>query len=197
MIGFRLFAVGLILGLAACGLSEANRQTGIAEKVPASSSAIAPLDACKLISPQELGEIFAGRTFVIDNSGPVARNQQGGANKNALTTCTFVSAGVSVEDKNVVTLLVKTAPNDAAHHSTEVMKAGVKQLGLGVEPSDIPGLGDGAYWVNLGTRRSAVQVNVKHDPRIWLVVSESSSGQDVSTTVARLSDIARRVLPRI
>jgi hypothetical protein len=77
------------------------------------------------------------------------------------------------------------------------MKTGVLSVSPGAQPADIPGLGDGAYWVNLGGQRSGVSVNVKHDPRTWLTVSESSSGQDVSLTVDRLTAIARGVLARL
>jgi hypothetical protein len=185
------------MALAACGPAESNTQNVAAVPAPASPASNTQLDACALVLPQELADIFSGRSFVIDNSGPTARNQPGGASRNMTTSCTFVSAGASVQEMMVVSLLVTVAPNDGAQQTIEAMKAGVVQLGLGAEPTDIPGLGDGAYWVNLGGQRTAVTVNVKHDPRIWLAVSESSRGQEVSMTVGHLGDVARRVLSRL
>ncbi|MFM7067490.1 MAG: hypothetical protein ACKO0U_11800 [Gammaproteobacteria bacterium] len=94
-----------------------------------------------------------------------------------------------------VTVIVTTAPSDGAQRTVEQMKAGLQSLGMKAVPTDLPGLGDGAYWVNLGSdRRSAVAVNVNHEPRTWLTVSESSADQEVAITVERLAEIARRVL---
>jgi hypothetical protein len=190
-------AVGLAMALAACGPAESNTQNVAAVPAPASPASNTKLDACALVLPQELADIFSGRSFVIDNSGPTARNQPGGASRNMTTSCTFVSAGASVQEMMVVSVIVTVAPDDGAQQTIEAMKAGVESLGLGADPADIPGLGDGAYWVNLGGQRTAVTVNVKHDPRIWLAVSESSRGQEVSMTVGHLGDVARRVLSRL
>ena len=78
------------------------------------------------------------------------------------------------------------------------MKAGVASLGVAARPVDITGLGDSAYWVNLGSdRRSAVAVNVQRNPRYWLSVSESSSGQEEAVTVSRLTEVAKAALGRL
>lgn len=187
----------LMLALAGCSpADEGASAPGAPAPGPASAATAAAPDACQLVAPAELAEIFSGRTFVVDTSSP-APPPPSGPGRNMIATCTFVSEGASVADMMVLTLLVTIAPRDSAQASVEAMKTGVLSVSPGAQPADIPGLGDGAYWVNLGGQRSGVSVNVKHDPRTWLTVSESSSVQDVSLTVDRLTAIARGVLARL
>jgi hypothetical protein len=116
----------------------------------------------------------------------------------AVTSCTFVSRGASIRDMVTVSVMVVTSPSDAAQRSTEQMKQGATSLGLNAKPIDLPGLGDAAYWVNLGSAsRSAVAINVKQGSRRWLTVGESSSGQSVDETVARLTTIAKSALGKL
>jgi len=194
-------AAALSLALGACSPTGAGPQASGAEASgpqpsDAPAAAAAAPDACQLVGLPELSEIFSGRTFVVDTGSP-APPPPAGPGRNMIATCTFVSEGASVADMMVVTLLVTIAPSDSAQATLEAMKAGVLSVSPGAQPADIPDLGDGAYWVNLGGRRSGVSVNVRHNPRTWLTVSESSSGQEVGLTVDRLTRIARGVLARL
>lgn len=193
MIRLHIPAAALALMLAGCGEPQPP-QPQAADPAPAAAAADTALDACRLLTPEALSGVFAGRSFVVDTTSPAPRNRPGGAGRNAITSCTFVSEGTSPQDMMAVTLTVTTAPNDQAQPSVEKMKAGLAQLAQKAEPVDIPGLGDGAYWVNLGARRSAVTVNVRRNPRIWIALSESSNGQDVTQTVDRLTSLARQAL---
>lgn len=185
-------AVSLCLG--ACAEPEVDHQRESA----AVSAGTQAIDACDLLSPGELGEIFLSRVFTVNNEGPVPRNQPGGPNRSSVTSCTFVSDTVSPQDMLSITVVLSIAPSDARQPTTAAMKSGVTSLGIGATPVDIAGLGDDAYWVNLGSdRRSAVAVNVRHEPRMWLTVSESSAGQEVQLTVERLTGLARRALARL
>lgn len=192
-----MLIAGFALWLCAC--SDSGKGDAAA---PAATAAgvvdFQDLDACNLVSSEELAGIFSGRSFAVDDSNPAPRSRKGGPDENSFTSCTFITADLSPSEMMAVTVLVTIAPGDDRQQSIQAMKSGVTGLGLGAMPVDVPGLGDGAYWANLGSdRRSAVAVNVKHDPRIWLTVSESSSGQEVGLTVERLTGVAQRVLERL
>jgi hypothetical protein len=59
-------------------------------------------------------------------------------------------------------------------------------------------VGDAGYWFNIGNdRRSGVVVNVMRNPRYWLSVSESSTGQEEAVIVSRLTEVARKALGRL
>jgi len=52
--------------------------------------------------------------------------------------------------------------------------------------------------VNLGSaQRSSIAVNVKHAPRQWLTVGESSAGDRVEESVDRLTKSARKALAQL
>jgi hypothetical protein len=196
----------LALALVSCGnpaptAQETASNTAAPATEPsatAETTAAATPDACDLVTPDELAAIFTGRSFAIDNTSPAPRNTPASPGRNAITSCTFVSPGASVKDMITVSVILTTAPSDKAQQTIDRMKAGVASLGMAATPVDIAGLGDGAYWVNLGSdRRSGVAVNVQRNPRYWLSVSESSSGQEEATTVSRLTEIARQALGRL
>jgi len=200
------FALSTAL-LAACGGGTVEKSA--ADAPPSSTVAVSgntdahasrtgtTADACLMISPADLAEVFAPRTFVVDTSGPVSRNQPGTAKTNTITSCTYTS-GTTMRDMMTINLTVVTAPNDAAHATVEQMKQGVAALGLNATPVDIASLGDAAYWVNLGSaQRSAIAVNVKHAPRQWLTIGESSAGDRVEESVDRLTKIARKALEQL
>ena len=66
-----------------------------------------------------------------------------------------------------------------------------------MELKTVDGLGDGAYWFNIGgNSRSGIVLSVMRNPRHWLAVSESSSGQEEAVTVSRLSAVAKAALGR-
>lgn len=165
--------------------------------VAAGPARAADVDACTLVKAEEVGKIFGSRAFTIDTSNPM-RSMPGGPRRNAVSSCTFTSAGATPRDMMSVTVTLTTAPSDRAQASIERMKAGVALLSPPVKTTDVPGLGDGAFWFNPGsTRRTAVTLNVKHDPRQWLAVSESSSGQAVDKTVECLRAVALQALGRL
>lgn len=181
------------LSCAACG-APSNEPASVSSQTPETQDRTQAIDACGLVTPEALGALFEGRSFVIDHTSPSPRNRAGAPGQNTITSCTFVSAAPEVRDILAITILVTIAPSDGAHQSVAAMKAGAQSLGLS-PPVDIPGLGDGAYWVNAGTaQRSAIAINVQHNPRIWLTVSESSVGQDTALTVDRLTAVARQAL---
>lgn len=157
----------------------------------------ADVDACTLIKAEEVSKIFGARTFTVDTSNPM-RSMPGGPRRNAVSSCTFTLAGPTPRDMIVVSLTLTTAPSDRALASIERMKAGVALLSPPVKTTDVTGLGDGAFWFNPGSeRRTAVTLNVKHNPRHWLAVGESSAGQPVEKTLERLKAVARLALARL
>lgn len=192
--------------LTACGGGTADRSVADnpSSRVAAGSNNDAPasrpgpaVDACTMISPADLADAFAPRTFVIDTSGPVSRNTAGTPKTNAITSCTYTS-GTTMRDMMTINVTLVTSPTDAAHASVEQMKKGVAALGLNATPVDITGLGDAAYWVNLGSRqRSSLALNVEHAPRQWLTIGESSADDSIDQSVARLVKIARKALDQL
>jgi len=194
-----------VLVLTACAGEAKNAEqsgSGAMSAAPAASAGgagdrSATTDACTLITTSDLATVFAPRAFVVDTSGP-PRNRPGKAKQAAVTTCTFVSAGASLRDLMSVTVMVRTTPEGAPHPTIERMKKGAASLGLGAKPIDVAGLGDGAYWINLGSaQRSGVAINVDHGNVHWLTVSESSSGVSVDETAARLTKLAGIALGRL
>jgi hypothetical protein len=197
-------AVAALL-LAACageakdGAKDGTRTAAVSGE-PAADAGARPdtRDACELVTTTELATVYAPRTFAVDTTGPVSRNRVGKANENSMTTCTFSSASASVRDLVTVTVMVVTSPSDAAQRTVDQMKTGVMSLGLNAKPVDVAGLGDGAYWVNLGsTQRSAFALNVKDGARRWLTIGESSSGQRDEETLSRLTKLAGLALAKL
>ncbi len=192
----------LVLGLAACG-NPAPAPQG--DKTPASDTAAATPsltaeapDACTLVTTDELAAIFPTRSFTLDNMPPEKRNKPGGPRRNAVSSCTFISNGASIPDMMTVSVVLITAYSDEAQPSIEKMQSGLSTLGLKISHKTIEGLGDGAYWYNIGgNRRSGVVVNVMRNPRYWLAISESSSGQEEAATVSRLTEVTRHALGRL
>ena len=199
----------LVLGLAACGNPSPAPQEKAAGKDPAAvamdttaeagpAAATEAQDACNLVTTDELAAIFGSRSFTQDNMPPEKRNKPGGPRRNAITSCTFISNGASVQDMMTVSIALTTAYSDKAQPSLEQMKSGVSTMGVKFKSGTIEGVGDAGYWFNVGNeRRSAVVVNVMRNPRYWLSVSESSSGQEEAVTVSRLTEVAKAALGRL
>ena len=194
-----------VLALTACaGEAKNEQELGGGDKASTAAATAgdagdrsATTDACVLITAEDLATVFAPRAFTVDTSGPTPRNRPGKAKQAAVTTCTFVSAGATLRDLMSITVMVRTTPEGTPHPTVDEMKKGAISLGLGAKPVDVSGLGDGAYWVNLGSaQRSAVAVNVDHGARHWLTVSESSSGANVDETAAQLTKLAAIALGR-
>ncbi len=199
----------LVLGLAACGNPSPAPQEKAAGKDPAAvamhttaeagpAAATEAQDACNLVTTDELAAIFGSRSFTQDNMPPEKRNKPGGPRRNAITSCTYVSTGASMSDMMTITVVLTTAYSDKAQPSLQQMQSGLSTLGVKFEGGPIEGVGDAGYWYNVGSdRRSAVVVNVMRNPRYWLTISESSSGQEEPVTISRLTDVARTALGRM
>lgn len=152
------------------------------------------LDACALLLKADVDATFAPRTFTLE---PASQPDVAGTGKLAsVSTCTFVSRGASVRDMMTVGLLARRAPSDASGVTVATAKAGAAQLKA--TPVDLPGLGDAAYWINLGSaNRPSIQVNVFKGPRVWLVFSASATGLDAEATVEHLARIAEAAVGRL
>lgn len=199
----------LVLGLAACGNPSPAPQEKAAGKDPAAvamhttaeagpAAATEAQDACNLVTTDELAAIFGSRSFTQDNMPPEKRNKPGGPRRNAITSCTYVSTGASMSDMMTITVVLTTAYSDKAQPSLQQMQSGLSTLGVKFKGGPIEGVGDAGYWYNAGgDRRSAVVVNIMRNPRYWLNVSESSSGQEEAVTISRLTDVARTALGRM
>jgi hypothetical protein len=208
MLGRTGLSAALALGLVACG-NPAPQEQGKGETAtgttagntgagaPTAAAASETPDACTLVTPDELAAIFAGRSFTQDALPAERRNSPGGPRRNAVTSCTFVSTGASIPDMMTVSIVLTTAHSDKAQPTMDKMWAGAAKLGQKVELKTVDGLGDGAYWFNIGGgSRSGIVLSVMRNPRHWLAVSESSSGQEESVTVSRLSAVAKAALGR-
>ena len=76
-----------------------------------------------------------------------------------------------------------------------IAKAGAVQLHA--TPVDVPGLGDAAYWVNLGSaRRPIIQLNVLKGKRLWLIFSASAATLGTDAALASLTKLAKATLAR-
>ena len=151
-------------------------------------------DACALLLKADVDATFAPRTFTLD---PASQPDIAGtATLASVSTCTFVSAGASVRDMMTVGLLARRSPSDASGVTVATAKVGAAQLKA--TPVDLPGLGDAAYWINLGSaNRPSIQVNVFKGPRVWLIFSASAAGLDANATVEHLAKIAEAALGRL
>lgn len=191
----------MLLGACASEGKEAAKdgaRTSEAATAGSGGASTATRDACELITTADLAAEFAPRTFIVDTSGPVPRNRVGKANQNSVTSCTFASTNSSFRDMMTITVMVVTSPSDAAQRTVEQMKTGAMSLGLKAVPVDVAGLGDGAYWVNLGSaQRSSLSINVKQGARRWLTVGESSTGQREAETVTHLTKLAGMALGKL
>lgn len=197
----------IIAGLAACGNpapQEKTSATGTPEATTETTAAAAPAqdtptpDACTLVTTDELATIFPGRSFTMENTPPEKRNKPGGPRRNAITACTFTSTGASIPDMISVSVVLTTAYSDKAQPTLQQMQSGISTLGVKFKGGPIEGVGDAGYWYNAGSdRRSAVVVNVMRNPRYWLAISESSSGQEEAVTVSRLTEMAKAALGRL
>jgi len=145
------------------------------------------LDACSLITKADVDAAFAPRIFETDNSGPAQRMSSKYAE---VSNCTFVSKGATVRDLATVTVSVRVATSDAYGVGIDKMKAGA--VALKGTPVDVAGVGDGAYWVNLGSSaRPARQLAVAKGKRVWLTFGEGSPALSDAEAVAKLTRLAK------
>jgi len=199
----------IVLGLAACGnpAPAPQEKTSATDTAAATTETAAPAvpaqagetpDACTLVTTDELATIFPGRSFTMENTPPEKRNKPGGPRRNAITSCTFGSTGASIPEMISVSVVLTTAYSDKAQPSLQQMQSGISTMGVKFKGGPIDGVGDAGYWFNIGNEhRSSVVVNVMRNPRYWLTVSESSSGQEEAVTVSRLTEVAKAALGRL
>jgi hypothetical protein len=150
------------------------------------------LDACKIMQKADVETAFAPRKFDAGSPGPVVK---GSAKLAAVSSCTYSAAGASVRDRISVTLMARRAPTDATGTTPAQARQGAAQLKA--TPVDVSGLGDGAYWINIGSTTSpSIQINVFRGKREWLIFSSFGGKVDSNTALANLTKIAKATLAR-
>ena len=156
---------------------------------PAGESLAAPAwNACDMVQKADLDAAFAPRVFGAGTPG--SKQAPGRATMAEVSTCTFTSAGASAKEKRTVGLLARRAPSDTTGVTPQAARAGALQLKA--TPVDVAGLGEGAYWVNLGSSSfPVVELNVFRGRREWLVFSASGKKLDVGAAVAGLTKLAK------
>jgi len=153
----------------------------------------ATLNSCALMQQADVQAVFSPRTFDQGTAGPL---QPGTAKLAEVASCTYTSQAANPRDIVSVMLLTRRAPHGVKSVTTEAMKAGVVQL-KGT-PVDVPGLGDGAFWANLGTdSHPSYQLNVRVGDRYWLVFSTAGVRGEPQRAIQSLSTLAKTVLPRL
>ena len=153
----------------------------------------APLDACALLPKGDVAAAFAPRVFADGEKG--RGDFAGTARLATVANCTYTSRGASLRDLLTVGLTARRAPNDQTGVSVAAAKEGA--LKLNARPVDVAGLGDAAYWVNLGSAtRPIIQLNVLQGKRLWLIFSASAGGLKSDTALAGLVKLARQSLAR-
>jgi len=150
-------------------------------------------DACAMIKPAELDAAFAPRRF---EPGTPGKQQVAGTSTLAtVSSCTFVSRGATAKENLTVSLLARRAPSDATGVTPAAARAGAVQLKA--SPADVSGLGEGAYWVNLGSASfPVVELNLFRGKREWLILGSSGKRLDVKSTVEGLTKTARSLAGR-
>lgn len=152
------------------------------------------LDACALLLKADVDRAFAPRVFANGEKGQ--GNFAGTAKLATVSGCTFTSRGASVREMMTVSILARRAPSDQTGVPLAVAKDGAVRLHA--TPVDVPGLGDAAYWVNLGSStRPVISLNVLRGKRLWLVFSATASGLGTETALAGLTKVARATLGRL
>ena len=137
--------------------------------------------------------VFSPRSFDSGTAGP---SQPGTAKLAAVAGCTYTSQAPRPRDMVSVTLTVRRSADGAKQVPMAAAKAGAVRLKA--TPVDVPGLGDGAYWINMGTDVApSYQLNVMVGARYWLVFSTSGVILEPPQAVQALTTLARAVLPRL
>lgn len=153
-----------------------------------------PLDACTLLLKADVDAAFAPRVFGAGEKGP--GNFAGTAKYAAVANCTYTSRGSGLRDLMTVGLLARRAADDKSGISVATAKNGA--VTLKATPVDVKGLGDAAYWVNLGSaKRPIIQLNVLKGKRLWLIFSASAAGLNTDAALANLTTVAKATLARL
>ena len=104
------------------------------------------------------------------------------------------------------TMVVMPAPRTLASTLTMAVRAGTGSTAgaaragavqLKATPVDVAGLGNGAYWVNLGSSTfPVIELNVFRGKREWLVFSSGARTLDKNVVLAGLTKIAKATAAR-
>jgi len=149
-------------------------------------------DACAMLQKADVEAAFAPRKF---DSGKPGYAVKGSSTRAAVSSCTYTSRGATVKDMVTVTLVVRRAPSDASGTTPGAARAGAVKLK--VTPVDVAGLGNGAYWVNLGSSAfPVIELNVFRGKREWLVFSSGARTLDKNVVLAGLTKIAKATVAR-
>lgn len=198
MIRNRKASVLLVAVFVACSGETKDSKGSASASTDASRREVAakaePLDACALLTKADADAAFAPRLF---ENGEKGRGDIAGTDRlAAVSSCTFTSRGATAKETMTVGILVRRAPSD----DTGVTVAGAKEgaMRLKTTPIDVPGLGDAAYWVNLGSStRPVIELNVFKGRRLWLIFSATGSKLDPEGAVADLAKLAEAALGRL
>jgi hypothetical protein len=150
-------------------------------------------DACAMLLKTDVEAAFAPRIF---EPGTPGHEQAKSSPKLAdLSSCTYSSPGASPRESLSVTLLARRSPDDASSPTPQAMKDALVKLN-GV-PADVPGLGEGAYWVNMGSSSfPVIQLNVFRGKREWFVFSAATKAIDAKVALAALTKLAKATAAR-
>ena len=185
----------LLLALcSACAGDTKGSQSATTTAAATVAQTARTLDACALLLKVDVDAAFAPRTFTLE---PKVQPDIASTGKlAAVSTCTFVSRGATIREMMTVGLLARRAPSDASGVTVATAKSGAVQLRA--TPVDVPGLGDAAYWVNLGSaNRPDIQLNVFKGEQLWLIFSASAAGLNADTAVEHLTTLAEAALARL
>ena len=152
------------------------------------------LDACALVQKAEVDAAFAPRVFGNGEKG--ASDMAGTDRLAAVSTCTFTSTGPSARELMTVSIFVRRAPSDAMGVSLATAKEGAVKLNA-PPPVDVSGLGDSAYWINLGSSSLPnIQLNVFKGQRVWFIFSATTRRLETDTALSGLTKVAEASLGR-
>lgn len=191
-------AVILLLTLcSACAGDTKGAQASQAEpasQARAAAPATATVGACALLLKADVDAAFAPRVFTLEpQNGP---DIAGTDRMASVSHCTYASRGASIREMMTVGLVARQAQNDASGITVATAKAGAVKLNA--TPVDVAGLGDAAYWINLGSaRRPIIELNVFKGARTWLVFGASAPTLDTDTALADLRKVAEAALARL
>ena len=150
--------------------------------------------ACAVLLKADVEAAFTPRVFKDGEKGP--GDFAGTAKYASVSNCTYSSKGASFRDLLTVGIVVRRAPTDQSGVTLAVAKDGAVKLKM--TPVDVPGLGDAAYWVNMGSaKRPNLQLNVLKGKRLWLIFGATAAGLDIDKALAGLTKVAQATLPRV
>lgn len=149
-------------------------------------------DACAMLQKADVEAAFSPRKFDPGKPGFAVKSSK---TRAAVSSCTYTSRGATIKDMVTVSLVVRRAPSDESAITPEAAKAGAVKLKA--SPAEVPGLGNGAYWVNLGSSTfPVIELNVFKGKREWLVFSSGARTLDNSAVLSGLTKIAKATAAR-